>query len=83
MSPVPAMYNDMRAQAEYRLSLNLLLHKRLCTAVPLGTLPCSENLGGLVQDLDFSFSTGQNRSPESDQAQKPTYEDIETFLATF
>ena len=35
MSPVPAMYNDTRAQAEYRLSLNFLLHKRLCTAVPL------------------------------------------------
>jgi len=38
---------------------------------------------GLVQDLDFCFSTKQNSHSEPDQAQELTYVDIDTFLATF
>ena len=42
-----------------------------------------QDIDGLVQDLDFSFSTRQNRPPESGQAQELHYEDIDTLLATF
>ena len=38
---------------------------------------------GLVQGLDFCFSTKQNSHSEPDQAQELTYVDIDTFLATF
>lgn len=41
------------------------------------------DVNGLVQDLDFGFSTPQNSPRQSNQAQDVIYEDIDTFLATF
>ena len=66
--------------------LKLRLSKRSCLIVGYGmirTSRASPDIDGLVDDLDFSFSTRQIRPPESDQAQELTYEDIDAFLATF
>jgi len=41
------------------------------------------DVDGLVQDLDLGFSMTQNKPIESNQAQELTYQDIDTFLATF
>ena len=41
------------------------------------------DVNGLVQDLDFGFSTPQNTPRQSNQAQDVIYEDIDTFLANF
>ncbi len=38
---------------------------------------------GLVQELEFGFSTKRNAHPEPDQALDLTYMDIDTFLNTF
>ncbi len=41
------------------------------------------DVDGLVQDLDFGFSTTQSSPPASNQGQELTYQDIDTFLNTF
>ncbi len=41
------------------------------------------DVDGLVQDLDFGFSTPQNSPRQSNQAQDVSYQDIDTFLASF
>jgi len=41
------------------------------------------DVDGLVQDLDFGFSTPQNSPRQSNQAQDVSYQDINTFLASF
>ncbi len=41
------------------------------------------DVDGLVLDLDLGFSTTQKSTPEPNQGQEFTYQDIDTFLATF
>ena len=41
------------------------------------------DIDGLVQDLDVCFLDRQVEFPHSDQTQELTYEDIDTYLATF